>query len=668
MIEKEDELMDNSFKERKEELSAYAKAHPIKKEERKAMRKAGLETFKRHKALLIVLCLCAAFLGSDFGNSLDSIRINIFNKNNTSSEVYGMRPSYGDTSYFEVASENIQNQQGVVGSIGGVVSELYEGGEQAGEEEANKREEAQREKNFRIGGVQLGHKKGEIAKALNYFNSGKFITVMFRMSRGLVKNHNAALLIVILFVLFINFAVWSLINNTFSVIHRRIVLESRNYDNVIMYRWLFLLKNRQWFRAAWTMLVLFVYLNLWSLTIIAIPIKMAEYFMVPYIVAENPKLKANEAITMSRQMMYGHKWELVKFELAFIPWMLLSGLTFGLAGIFFTNPYMSAANAEYAAYIRKTAKETLIENVDKLDDTYLYEKPSQEVLDNKYKDIVAALDVDRDYVDKRGRVHRFFADNFGILFKMTPEEEAHQEYTSRRIKYHIIKQELEGKAYPRRLANIKPPKGNREMHEVRYARAYTIWSLIMIFFIMSFIGWAWEVGLHIVMDGTFVNRGCNHGPWLPIYGSGCIMILVALYRFRSKPVLEFISAIVLCGLVEYSTSYYLEATKGMKWWDYSGYFLNFNGRICMEGLIVFGLGGIAMVYFIAPVINDKLRFLNNKVLIALCLALCIAFGCDIAYSSKHPNVGKGITDYDQKTTSCLEVDYDTCSERLEGIC
>ena len=54
MIEKEDELMDNSFKERKEELSAYAKAHPIKKEERKAMRKAGLETFKRHKALLIV--------------------------------------------------------------------------------------------------------------------------------------------------------------------------------------------------------------------------------------------------------------------------------------------------------------------------------------------------------------------------------------------------------------------------------------------------------------------------------------------------------------------------------------------------------------------------------------------------------------------------------------
>ena len=57
--------------------------------------------------------------------------------------------------------------------------------------------------------------------------------------------------------------------------------------------------------------------------------------------------------------------------------------------------------------------------------------------------------------------------------------------------------------------------------------------------------------------------------------------------------------VVLCGVVEYFTSYYLEVTQGKKWWDYSGYFLNLNGRICAEGLLVFGVGGMAIVYALA---------------------------------------------------------------------
>ncbi|MFQ9156148.1 MAG: DUF975 family protein [Blautia sp.] len=39
--------------------------------------------------------------------------------------------------------------------------------------------------------------------------------------------------------------------------------------------------------------------------------------MVPYIVAENPELGANETITLSRKMMNGHKWELFTLELSF---------------------------------------------------------------------------------------------------------------------------------------------------------------------------------------------------------------------------------------------------------------------------------------------------------------------------------------------------------------
>ena len=168
------------------------------------------------------------------------------------------------------------------------------------------------------------------------------------------------------------------------------------------------------------------------------------------------------------------------------------------------------------------------------------------------------------------------------------------------------------------------------------------------FFSFCFVGWAWEVSLHLVADGVFVNRGMLHGPWLPIYGAGVVLILLADNSLRKKPVLEFIGAVVLSGLVEYYASYFIELSHdGTQWWNYSGYFLNLNGRICAEGLLVFGMGGCAAVYFAAPLLDNLFRKINQKIAIPLCIVLLLAFGIDEVYSSKHPNTGEGITDYDQ---------------------
>jgi uncharacterized membrane protein len=136
-----------------------------------------------------------------------------------------------------------------------------------------------------------------------------------------------------------------------------------------------------------------------------------------------------------------------------------------------------------------------------------------------------------------------------------------------------------------------------------------------------------------------------HGPWLPIYGTGGVLILVALYRLRGKPVLEFCAAILLCGAVEYLMACWLEWTHdGMKWWDYSGYFLNLNGRICAEGLLVFGLGGMAVVYLVAPLLDDWLRRIRPRVAVTVCAVLLVFYVGDQLYSSVHPNQGRGITD------------------------
>ncbi len=190
-----------------------------------------------------------------------------------------------------------------------------------------------------------------------------------------------------------------------------------------------------------------------------------------------------------------------------------------------------------------------------------------------------------------------------------------------------------------------PPYPSRHWAHADYDRNYSITSLILIFFTFSFIGWLWEVGLHLFTTGVFVNRGVSYGPWLPIYGTGGVLVLIVLKKLRNKPALTFLATMVLCGIVEYFTSWYLEWSRGMRWWDYSGYFLNLNGRICLEGLIVFALGGSAAIYLIAPSLDNLFCKIPKKIKITICVALVTLFLCDQTYSHFVPNSGKGITDY-----------------------
>ncbi len=193
-------------------------------------------------------------------------------------------------------------------------------------------------------------------------------------------------------------------------------------------------------------------------------------------------------------------------------------------------------------------------------------------------------------------------------------------------------------------ANLMPERKFIQIEPLWYMRNYSLLSLMLLFFIFSGVGWLREVCLHMVNHGEFVNRGFLHGPWLPIYGSGGVLILILLKRLRVHPVKEFLSMILLCGVVEYMTSWVLEAvTGGKRWWDYTGYFLNLNGRICAEGLLIFGIGGMIIVYGIAPLLDSFLRRFSTRLLLPICLVLLCLFLGDMAYSAVVPNTGKGVT-------------------------
>ena len=189
-----------------------------------------------------------------------------------------------------------------------------------------------------------------------------------------------------------------------------------------------------------------------------------------------------------------------------------------------------------------------------------------------------------------------------------------------------------------------PEEKHKSVFSIDFLKNYSIDSYLLFFFTFSFVGWIWEVVLHLIQNGTFVNRGTLYGPWLPIYGYGGLAILILLKKWQKEPFKLFIAAVILCGIIEYGTAWYLETFKHLKYWDYSGYFLNLHGRICLEGLIVFGLGGCGFTYLFAPILDKYYQKISEKVRIFLIVVLLIAFAFDMAYSSFiTPNTGEGIT-------------------------
>ena len=179
--------------------------------------------------------------------------------------------------------------------------------------------------------------------------------------------------------------------------------------------------------------------------------------------------------------------------------------------------------------------------------------------------------------------------------------------------------------------------------DIRYDRKYSMSSLILMFFTFSSVGWLWEVLLHIIEDGMIINRGMMTGPWLPIYGVGGVLILTVLRRWQDRPFFLVTMIMLVCGAIEYVTSIVTEHLFGAIWWDYSDMLLNIQGRVCLEGLMIFGIGGLAIVYIIAPKLDNLFVKLSDKARILLSVLLVGIFVADMVRSFITPNMGFGIT-------------------------
>lgn len=154
--------------------------------------------------------------------------------------------------------------------------------------------------------------------------------------------------------------------------------------------------------------------------------------------------------------------------------------------------------------------------------------------------------------------------------------------------------------------------------------------------IYSFIGWLWEMIYTPIEEKNFQNRGFLFGPICPIYGF-CILILQFLMRnvpiFTSDTMTTpklFLICLIGSAIIEFSTSWIMEVIFHARWWDYSNFPLNIDGRICLPASIFFGLVGILLVNYVFPATDLLMDIVPSVVFETTALIMMVIFGADYA--------------------------------------
>lgn len=125
----------------------------------------------------------------------------------------------------------------------------------------------------------------------------------------------------------------------------------------------------------------------------------------------------------------------------------------------------------------------------------------------------------------------------------------------------------------------------------------TGYELAMLFFLYSFLGWVIETLVKSTSEKKFVNRGFFNGPFCFIYGLTGVLMNIVFAELSDRPIFLFIGCAALATAIEWFTGKLLERMNHHKWWDYSGKKFNFDGYICLQYSVLWGILGMLSVKF-----------------------------------------------------------------------
>ncbi len=163
---------------------------------------------------------------------------------------------------------------------------------------------------------------------------------------------------------------------------------------------------------------------------------------------------------------------------------------------------------------------------------------------------------------------------------------------------------------------------------------YSVIQWLFFFYFYCFIGWCIESTHVSIRTRKLTNRGFMRGPFLPLYGSGAIMMLVVSMPFRDSIVLTYLAGCVGATILEYITGVTMEALFKVRYWDYSNQKFNFQGHICLGTTLAWGLLTILMTEVVHVPVEKFVLSIPGQVLTVVTLILTVGIAADFALSFK----------------------------------
>ncbi|MBQ9990155.1 MAG: hypothetical protein IJP31_04330 [Lachnospiraceae bacterium] len=163
---------------------------------------------------------------------------------------------------------------------------------------------------------------------------------------------------------------------------------------------------------------------------------------------------------------------------------------------------------------------------------------------------------------------------------------------------------------------------------------YTWIQWLFFFFFYCFFGWCFESSYVSLKEGHPINRGFMRGPFLPLYGTGALMMLIVSAPVRDNLLLTYIAGCIGATVLEYFTGAAMEALFKVRYWDYSDQPFNYKGHICLSSSLAWGGLTIFMTRLIHQPIESVVLAIPEGILTLSTMLLVLAIVVDFTLSFK----------------------------------
>ncbi|MCM1158267.1 MAG: hypothetical protein NC300_11615 [Bacteroidales bacterium] len=159
-----------------------------------------------------------------------------------------------------------------------------------------------------------------------------------------------------------------------------------------------------------------------------------------------------------------------------------------------------------------------------------------------------------------------------------------------------------------------------------YQYAFRQW--LVFFYFYCIFGWIYESTLVSVKSKQLTNRGFMKGPWIPLYGSGAIIVLFSTLPFQRWPVAVFFVGMISATILEYVTGVMMMKLFKVRYWDYSYMKFQFQGHICLTASLIWGGFSLLMVYLVHPPVEKFIFMIPGELVSILTFVITVLFVFD----------------------------------------